>query len=140
MNFHQKFNIILSYSRDLIDKLFFPNIDTTGEPLDEREVNDIFNAGNKDFKNFSCRLLRRYFTGAELVADFTNVLGTPTHHHPGMTMAKLDPIRVGFIRKHLTEHNDGTVFDEKKWMQCVRTMNDAMLKTRKRKSLAKRAR
>lgn len=93
--------------------------------LSQEEVEQIYNSGEKSVKNFAARLLRRYFSKSELLADNTNVLGIT---YKKMPKNGLDPVRLGYIRKHILDFDKigtghGFEDDEQCWKVCVEEMN-----------------
>jgi hypothetical protein len=81
--------------------------ETKVKRLDESEVERVFRGGvntrqHNNLQNFASRLLRKYFSLEERSkATFD-----------GQRLRGLDPIRIGFIRSHLTDRNQGRLSNE----------------------------
>jgi hypothetical protein len=82
--------------------------------MNESEVQNIYESGDRSIKNFAGRLLRHYFTKHELAAKNVSVCGRGHKQ-------KLDPIRVDYIRSHIADRNGGQL-SEKEWTECKGTM------------------
>jgi hypothetical protein len=91
------------------------------------EVEEIFKAGDKSLKNFGTRLIRSYFTFEELSVKNVSILGRGSRQ-------RLDPIRVGYIKKHLEDRNGG-VLSDKQWSQCRQYMKAALFNSRYKKAV-----
>jgi hypothetical protein len=84
--------------------------ENTQKCLDDKKVNKIYEKGDKELKNFACRLFNAYFNVVEKRSNYKRF------SRLGLSQM-FDPVRLGYIKRHLTKYN-GNILSNNEWAKC----------------------